>query len=218
MTIAHSRLRRLALAATGTAALIAAIAPALAQVDDPNNPILKNFGPRVQRPPEQQQQQQQPDNQPKPQVMATFGDWRVACQEASEAVVKQGGPKKACGMSTTVQDEKSKRVGLTVMLRKQKKDDKTTMSTIQVIAPVGVYLPVGIAVEIDGNAAGRLPYARCLPQFCLAFSEILPTTLEKLQKGSSANFIIYEAPGVSVPLAVSLKGFTAAYNNLDKYN
>ena len=217
MTIAHSRLRRLALAATGTAALVAAIAPALAQADDPNNPILKNFGPRVQRPP-QQQQQQQPDNQPKPQVMGTFGDWKVACQDASEAVVKQGGAKKACGMSITVQDEKSQRIGLTVMLRKQKKDDKTDMSTIQVITPVGVYLPVGIAVEIDGNAAGRLPYARCLPQFCLAFSEILPTTLEKLQKGTSANFIIYEAPGVGVPLSVSLKGFTAAFDSLDNYN
>ncbi len=215
MTIAYSRLCRLALTATGAVALIAATAPARAQADDPNNPVLRNFGPRVQRPP---QQQQQPDNQSNAQVMATFGDWRVACQEASEAVVKQGGPKKACGMSTTVQDEKSKRIGLTVMLRTQKKDDKTTMSTIQVITPVGVYLPVGIAVEIDGNAAGRLPYARCLPQFCLAFSEILPTTLEKLQKGTTANFIIYEAPGVSVPLAVSLTGFTAAFNSLDKYN
>ncbi len=138
--------------------------------------------------------------------MGTFGDWKVACQDASEAVVKQGGAKKACGMSTTVQDEKSQRIGLTVMLRKQKKDDKTDMSTIQVITPVGVYLPVGIAVEIDGNAAGRLPYARCLPQFCLAFSEILPTTLEKLQKGTSANFIIYEAPGVGVPLSRLAQG------------
>lgn len=216
MTIAHSRLCVLALAGAGIAALVTGVRPAQAQVDNPYNPILKSFGPRIHKP--QQAQQPQHPNQPKPQVMGTFGDWKVACQDASEAVVKQGGAKRACGMQITVQDDKNKRIGLTVMLRKQKKADKTTMSTIQVIAPVGVYLPVGIAVEIDGKAAGRLPYARCLPQFCLAFSEILPTTLEKLQKGSSANFLIYEAPGVSVPLTVSLKGFTAAYNSLDKYD
>jgi len=216
LTIVHSRLRLLTLAGAGLAALITGFGPVQAQVDNPNNPILKNFGPRIHKP--QQAQQPKQPNQPKPQVMGTFGDWKVACQDATAAVVKQGGAKRACGMSITVQDDKSKQLGLTVMLRKQKKADKTTMSTIQVITPVGVYLPVGIAVEIDGNAAGRLPYARCLPQFCLAFSEIRPTTLEKLQKGSSANFIIYEAPGVSVPLAVSLKGFTAAYDSLDKYD
>jgi len=217
LTIAHSRLRLLALAGAGIAALIAGFGPVQAQVDNPYNPILKNFGPRIHNPP-QSQPQPQPPSQPKPQVMGVFGDWKVACQDASEAVIKQGGPKRACGMSITVHDEKSKRINLNVMLRKQKKADKTTISTIQVVTPVGVFLPLGIAVEIDGKAAGRLPYVRCVPQFCLANSEILSTTLKKLQMGSMANFIIYEAPGVSVPLNVSLKGFTAAYDSLDKYD
>ncbi len=209
MTVATPRLRPLALAVGCAVFLTAGMGASMAQ-DNPNNPVLKNFGPRINR-------DQQPPGQAKPTVVGTFGDWSVECQAASEAVVKQGGPKEACGMSVTVQDEKRKALGLTVWLRKQKQNDKT-MSTIQVIAPIGVYLPLGIAVEIDGNAAGRLPYFRCAPQFCLAFSEITPATLEKLQKGSSANFIIYEAPGVGVPLTISLKGFTAAYDSLDKYD
>jgi len=212
LTSAPSKFRRFAFAAAGALCLIATSSPGIAQQTE-NGVDLRQFGPRVNRPP----QQEQPAQQVKPDVMGTFGDWSVECQTASKAAIDQGAPAKACGMAFSVQDEKRKQIGLTIWLRKTKKDNKT-MSTIQVIAPIGVYLPLGIAVEIDGNAAGRLPFFRCAPRFCLAFSEIVPTTLEKLRKGTSANFIIYEAPGVGVPLAVSLKGFTAAYDDLDKYD
>ncbi len=211
MTFATPKIRSFALAAAGVLCLLATASPGIAQQNE-NGVDLRQFGPRVNRAPQQEQ-----PVQAKPDVMGTFGDWSVECQAASQQAIAQGAPAKACGMALSVQDEKRKQIGLTIWLRKTKKDSKT-LSTIQVIAPIGVYLPLGIAVEIDGNAAGRLPFFRCAPRFCLAFSEIVPTTLEKLQKGTSANFIIYEAPGVGVPLAVSLKGFTAAYDNLDQYN
>jgi invasion protein IalB len=86
---------------------------------------------------------------------------------------------------------------------------------MRIMAPIGVFLPTGIALEVDGGAVGRVPFTRCLPQVCIAFAEAQAPTLEKMRKGSNANFIIYEAPGIGVPMTISLSGFSAAYSALD---
>ena len=83
-------------------------------------------------------------------------------------------------------------------------------------AALGVFLPTGVALEIDGTAVGRVPFNRCLPQVCMAIAEASPETLEKLKKGKEANFIIYEAPGIGLPMKLSLSGFTASLSALEK--
>ena len=101
------------------------------------------------------------------------------------------------------------------MLVKTKAGDKTQIN-MRVIAPIGVFLPTGVALEIDGNAVGRVPFTRCMPQVCMAFAEASPETLAKMKKGNLANFIIYEAPGIGLPMKLSLEGFSAALGELDK--
>ena len=59
-----------------------------------------------------------------------------------------------------------------------------------------------------------MPFTRCLPQICVALAEASPETLEKMRKGTAANFIIYEAPGLGVPMKISLEGFSAGLENL----
>jgi invasion protein IalB len=60
-----------------------------------------------------------------------------------------------------------------------------------------------------------VPFTRCSSQLCIAVGEASAPTLEKMRKGAIAKFIIYENPGVGVPLDFSLKGFTAAFDGLD---
>jgi invasion protein IalB len=55
-----------------------------------------------------------------------------------------------------------------------------------------------------------------MPQVCMAFAEASPETLAKMKKGNQANFIIYEAPGIGLPMKLSLEGFSAALGELDK--
>ena len=50
----------------------------------------------------------------------------------------------------------------------------------------------------------------------MAFAEASPDTLAKLKKGKEANFIIYEAPGIGLPMKMKLEGFTQALAALDK--
>jgi invasion protein IalB len=55
-----------------------------------------------------------------------------------------------------------------------------------------------------------------MPQVCMAFAEASPETLTKMKKGNEANFIIYEAPGIGLPMKLSLDGFSASLSALEQ--
>ena len=146
------------------------------------------------------------------ETVATHGAWQIQCSAPAASGAQAG--KKSCGMVQLARSEKNTKVVLSVILQKTKQGDKD-VTTMRMLVPIGVYLPTGVALEIDGAAVGRAPFVRCRPQICEAFAEISPESLGKMQKGTAANFIIYEAPGLGIPLKVSLEGFSAALENLN---
>ena len=138
----------------------------------------------------------------------------MQCESAPPQAEGQQAPPRSCGMVQSAVNEKNPKVNLSLVLVKSKQGDKT-VTMMRVLAPIGVYLPTGVALEVDGNAVGRVPFTRCMPQICMAFAEASPETLEKMRKGGSANFIIYEAPGIGMPMKLSLEGFSKALETLD---
>ena len=200
----------------GLLALTAA-GSALAQQQPPANPT--QFGPRVN-------QGGAPagvdPNRPTPDLIAENGKWKVQCETRPAGKDENGKdvPElRACAMVQVSRDEARPQVALSLIMRHQKQGDKSA-TMMQIMAPIGVFLPTGIALEIDGEAVGRVPFVRCLPQtrvsppLCTATAEAQAATLEKMKKGSEANFIIYEAPGKAIKLPISLNGFTASYKAL----
>ncbi|MCP5080339.1 MAG: hypothetical protein GY948_01430 [Alphaproteobacteria bacterium] len=189
-------------------------------------------GPRVAAPPSRTGPQV-----PAAQVIAKHGQWQVQCtqipvgpppgaQKAGAAKTNGKGDKtggaaaqqksvRQCGMLQSTASTERKNIALTLVMGISKQGDKT-VTMMRILVPIGVYLPLGIALEIDGAPVGRVPFIRCLPQICTAFAETTAETLSKMRKGAKANFIIYEAPGVGLTLPVSLSGFTAAFNDLKK--
>ena len=124
--------------------------------------------------------------------------------------------RRLCGMVQSVRSEKFPKIGLTIYFSRNKQGDKT-QTQMRVMAPIGVFLPTGVGLEIDGVALkSRVQFSNCLPQICLARAEATPETLERLMKGSVANFFIWEGPGAGIPLKVSLKGFGKALEALDQ--
>ena len=105
-------------------------------------------------------------------------------------------------------------VGLSIIIFRVNRKDKSAGGLLRVLAPAGVFLPTGLAMEIDGKAQGRIGFLRCLPNGCLAQADITKKLMKAFRKGKNANFIIYEAPGRGIALKVPLKGFTAAYKAL----
>lgn len=189
---------------------------AAAQEATQPEPTQNQFGPRAKK---QQGQPAAPAAQPgqppapKVDVIAENGKWKVQC----ETIVGPEGqqPTRQCGMVQSTQNEKNPKATLTLVLVKATAGDKTTIN-MRVIAPIGVFLPTGVALEIDGNAVGRVPFTRCMPQVCMAFAEASPETLTKMKKGNEANFIIYEAPGIGLPMKLSLDGFSASLSALEQ--
>jgi invasion protein IalB len=191
-----------------TAALIALslwLAPAVAQETPAPQPGTKTFGPRAK-----------PQGQaPAAEIVGTEGDWKIQCEKpAGDAAAGADPAKKTCGLIQSVQSEKNPKARMTLIVVKQKQADKTQVM-MRIMAPIGVFLPTGVALEIDGSAVGRVPFTRCLPQVCIAFAEAQPATLDKFKKGSAANFIIYEGPGQGLPMKISLSGFSKALAALD---
>ena len=166
----------------------------------------KAFGPRVNAGKKAQAAA------PTAETIATHGAWQIQCSVAPAGGEQAG--KKACGMVQISRSEKNAKVVLSLIVQKSKQGDKE-QTTMRVLVPIGVYLPTGVALEIDGAAVGRAPFVRCRPQICEAFAEVSPESLAKLKKGTAANFILYEAPGLGIPMKISLEGFSAALDNLN---
>ncbi len=196
------------------ASLIAAAPLALAQDDatskgDQQAPEGEagNFGPR-------QGANGQPAPQgegPKTETIATHGKWAVQCTELPAA---QGG--KSCGMIQNAKSDKDERVAISVIVSRVKQQGKSAVY-MRILTPIGVYLPTGIPVEIDGTALpNRLPFNRCLPRMCEGVGEASPETLAKFKKGGVATFYLYDRPGNGYPLGISLDGFGAALGELEK--
>ncbi len=177
----------------------------------------QNFGPRVKPAiPGQPPVQQAPPAAPAADTIGTFGAWQIQCGTAQKP---DGSPdpaaKKQCGMVQITKNEKNPKVGLSLIIVKAKQADKDVLM-MRVMVPIGVYLPTGVALEVDGEAVGRVPFTRCRPQICEAFAEASKPTLDKMKKGGAANFIIYEAPGLGIPMKISLEGFSTGLDLLLK--
>ena len=188
------------------AGLLAIFGPvsAFAQAEQPAAG-QKTFGPRVNAGKKAQAA-------PGAETIATHGAWQIQCTAMPAASGEQAG-KKACGMVQLTRSEKNAKIVLSLIVQKSKQGDKE-QTTMRVLVPIGVYLPTGVALEIDGAAIGRAPFVRCRPQICEAFADVSADSIAKMKKGTSANFIVYEAPGLGIPLKISLEGFSAALDNL----
>jgi len=233
MTMTGQTFRRaLALAGTaGLAALMIATAATAQQAKDgvkqlPGPMPVTPFGPRVKPPagaPAVRGAPAAPQAQlPKPEKVAEHGIWKVMCEKMPAPPAKDGkakAPQKTCYVAATVADPKKKGVFLSLFILKVKgkgPDGKPrTMHMINMRAPIGVYLPTGIGLEIDGKAVARAPFLRCNPMFCESLAETRKETITRMKKGKKARFIFYAAPGMGLPLTFDLKGFSAAMKKLD---
>lgn len=173
--------------------------------------IAVQLGPRVAP---QQGQQPQQDQGPQAQVISKNGNWEVQCTEVPAAEGQPAG--KACGIVQSAFSEKNKDIGVQVIVSRIKQGDKTA-TVMRVLAPIGVYLPTGIPMEIDGAALpGRMQFTRCLPRICESYGEASAESLAKLKKGKAITYYLYDRPGSSYPIQIKLAGFGEALAVLAK--
>lgn len=138
-------------------------------------------------------------------VKAQYGDWQMSCDTPPGAASEQ------CALIQNVTAEDQANVGLSVIVLKTA--DKQ-VQLLRVLAPLGVLLPNGLGLNVDGNNIGRVNFVRCLPTGCIAEVVLKDDLIATLSSGTSAIFVVFKTPEEGVGIPVSLKGFADGLKQL----
>lgn len=141
-----------------------------------------------------------------PVLRETHGSWEVRCIGDSKCFMTQihkGAPATADAVFTVAK------------VRSLSDEAGNVIDTVAEIAvPLGVFLPTGMGLKIDGGPAQMAPYERCVAEGCVVRVPISADMVQQLKQGSTVAIVIFGAPDQPVTLPISLIGFTAAYDSL----
>jgi invasion protein IalB len=140
---------------------------------------------------------------PTPGILrAQYGDWQMSCDTPPGASFEQ------CAIIQNVTAEDQPNVGLSVIaLRTADRQARL----LRVLAPLGVLLPNGLGLNIDGNNLGFVEFVRCLPNGCVAEVIMDDELIGQLSGGSTAIFVVFRTPEEGIGIPVSLSGFADGF-------
>lgn len=143
-------------------------------------------------------------------VKATHGSWQVICL----------GDTDACAMQQVGKSPKGEDAMVVRISKVEAKDNNggNIPATIEVVAPLGVILPAGLRVQIDGGEVRGTGFQVCLQNGCLAQDSMNDQFLADLRKGSTAKMTVVVPRQGEVPINISLSGFTKAFGSLKPLN
>ncbi|HUW80683.1 MAG TPA: invasion associated locus B family protein [Acidocella sp.] len=138
-------------------------------------------------------------------VKSVHKDWQIRCDTPPGAKNEQ------CALIQSVTAADRANIGLTVIVLKTA-DQKSRL--MRVVAPLGVLLPSGLGLKIDGADIGRAGFVRCLPNGCIAEVVMDDALIQKLRTSKTATFIIFQTPEEGIGFPMSLAGFSEGYDQL----
>jgi len=133
------------------------------------------------------------------------GAWSIICD------VPAGASSEQCALMQNVVAEDRPEVGLSVVVLKTA-DNKARV--LRVLAPLGVILPNGLGLNIDGKDLGRAYFVRCTDDGCYAEVILKDDLLNTMKTGTTATFIIFASPEEGIGIPVDLDGFKDGYEKL----
>lgn len=135
-------------------------------------------------------------------IRGTHGAWSVVCD------VPAGASGEQCALMQNVVAEDRPEVGLSVVVLRTA-DNKAEI--LRVLAPLGVLLPNGLGLNVDGKDIGRAYFVRCFQDGCYAEVILEPSLLDTLKAGTSATFIVFQTPEEGIGIPVDLTGFSDGF-------
>ena len=135
-------------------------------------------------------------------VKSNHGAWSIVCDQPAGASGEQ------CALMQNVLAEDRPELGLSVVVLKTA-DRKAKI--LRVLAPLGVLLPNGLGLNVDGKDIGRAYFVRCFQDGCYAEVILEKQLLDTLKAGSSATFIVFQTPEEGIGIPVDLKGFADGF-------
>ncbi|MCX8281392.1 invasion associated locus B family protein [Phyllobacterium sp. 0TCS1.6C] len=138
-------------------------------------------------------------------VKSTHGAWSILCDTPAGAKSEQ------CALVQNVVAADRPEMGLSVVVLKTA-DNKAKI--LRVLAPLGVLLPNGLGLNVDGKDIGRAYFVRCFEDGCYAEVILEDQLVQTLKTGKAATFIVFQTPEEGIGIPVELNGFGAGFDAL----
>ncbi len=135
-------------------------------------------------------------------VKSQHGAWAVVCDQPAGAAGEQ------CALLQNVVADDRPEVGLSVLALKTA-DGRAQI--LRVLAPLGILLPNGLGLYVDGKDIGRAQFVRCFEDGCYAEVILEDTLRQTLSSGQSATFIVFQTPEEGIGIPVELDGFAEGF-------
>ena len=140
-------------------------------------------------------------------VRSTHGAWSIICDTPAGATAEQ------CAMMQNVVADDRPEIGLSVVVLRPA-DNKAEI--LRVLAPLGVLLPNGLGLNVDGKDIGRAYFVRCFQDGCYAEVILEKPLLDTLSTGKAATFIVFQTPEEGIGIPVDLAGFGEGFAALPR--
>jgi len=149
--------------------------------------------------------QEQAAAPPSPPEVKTIGDWQVRC-----FAVKNGHP---CDMFQEMANKETRQRFLSVSLAY---DPSLDQHLLQITVPLDVALQKGLTIQTDNYKSPILKFRMCTRDGCYVQIAAEKAIVEALAKsGPEAKLNIFaDSNGKSYALQFSLKGFSAAHDDM----
>ena len=137
-----------------------------------------------------------------------IGDWTVRCIRA------EIGQADRCQIYQLLKDDQDQPLAGVTVVPVSGSGEFSAKMTFN--GPVGVLLPAGVQVSIDGQDMGRVPFLVCTQGNCVAEIPLQNIDLDAFKAGNAADFTVIPAAQQNsrVTLTASLAGFTAGFGGL----
>jgi invasion protein IalB len=132
-----------------------------------------------------------------PAIRGVYGEWALRCDMQTGSTVEQ------CALVQNVYAEGKPDLQLVVVVVKAPEGGYL----LRVVAPLGIILPAGLALRIDGTDIGKTGFMRCLANGCMAEVAMDDGLIGRFSTGSTALFIIFPTPSEGTGLPIPLAGF-----------
>lgn len=125
-----------------------------------------------------------------------YGDWEKVC-------FKPGGAKMVCRTTIAGRFETGQ-IAVRAYIVEREGDNVARM---QLLLPVGLYVPAGVKLTVDDRTAYTIPFTWCLTNTCIAADPTPPAMLREMENGRSLAIEVVDTNMLAVKTSVPLDHF-----------
>lgn len=139
-------------------------------------------------------------------VRSNHGAWSIICDQPPGSAVQQ------CALMQNVIADDRPEIGLSIAVLKTADRQQ---KLLRIMSPLGVYLPEGMGLFVDGANIGKTAFSRCYLDGCYVEVVIDDDLMKILRAGKEAVFTLnFSIDQDTIGIPVDLSGFAEGYDAL----